>query len=153
MSRPEAAIMDAAAINAYIASAFPGSAHCMDVGADFAVARHDASGAALRPGGIVSGPTLFGLCDAVLWYALFGAVGLEPMALTSELSIRFMKPAIGDAVLARAELHHVGRRSVIGSIRCWMEGAESATVAVAQGTYVRPRSTASGRPPPSAARD
>ena len=92
-----------------------------------------------RPGDIISGPTIFGLCDAVLWYALFGAVGLEPMALTSELSIRYLRPARGDTVFARAELHHVGKRSVIGSIRCWVDEAEDKTVAVAQGTYIRPQ--------------
>jgi uncharacterized protein (TIGR00369 family) len=61
------------------------------------------------------------------------------MALTSELSIRYLRPARGDTVFARAELHHVGKRSVIGSIRCWMDDAEDKTVAVAQGTYIRPQ--------------
>jgi uncharacterized protein (TIGR00369 family) len=130
----------AEAINAFLEESFPGTGNrCLDVGPDWALARYDASAANLRPGGIISGPTLFGLCDAVLWYALFGAVGIEAMALTSELSIRFLRPARGSAVLARAELHHVGRRSVIGSIRCWTEDAPEVTVAVAQGTYVRPR--------------
>jgi uncharacterized protein (TIGR00369 family) len=130
----------AEAINAYLDQAFPGTGHqCTAVGPGWAEARHDAREANLRPGGIISGPTLFGLCDAVLWYALFGAVGIEPMALTSELSIRFLRPARGAAVPARAELHHVGRRSVVGTIRCWVEGDEARTVAVAQGTYVRPR--------------
>lgn len=145
------AAVTAAQINDYLERAFPGTGNrCLEVGPDWAVARYDATAANLRPGGIVSGPTIFGLCDAVLWYALFGAVGIEPMALTSELSIRYLKPAIGEAVLARAELHHVGARSVIGSIRCWMEDAPERTVAVAQGTYVRPRVTDDGLVPPSA---
>lgn len=145
------AAVTAAQINAYLDSAdFGTGSRCLEVGADFAIARYDASTANLRPGGIVSGPTLFGLCDAVLWYALFGAVGIEPMALTSELSIRFLRPARGMAVLARADLHHAGRRSVIGSIRCWMEEDPDTTVAVAQGTYVRPRVSDDGMVPPSA---
>lgn len=145
------AAITAAAINDYLERAFPGTGNrCLEVGPDWAVARHQASAAQLRPGGIVSGPTLFGLCDAVLWYALFGAVGIEPMALTSELSIRFLRPARGAAVVARADLHHVGRRSVIGSIRCWTEEAPDVTVAVAQGTYVRPRDPDAGQIPPSA---
>jgi acyl-coenzyme A thioesterase PaaI-like protein len=145
------AAVSAAQINAYLEREFPGTGNrCLEVGPDWALARHEAGAANLRPGGIVSGPTLFGLCDAVLWYALFGAVGIEPMALTSELSIRYLRPARGRAVLARAELHHAGRRSVIGSIRCWMEEAPEVTVAVAQGTYVRPRPAADGAAPPSA---
>mgnify|MGYP001952828105 CR=1 FL=1 len=46
--------------------------------------------------------------------------------------------ARGAVVYARADLEHVGRRSVIGTIRCWMEDAPTVTVATAQGTYVLP---------------
>ena len=128
-------------INTFLEQAFGGmSNRCIEVGDTWAVARHEADAAMLRPGGIISGPTLFGLCDGVLWYALFGAVGIEPMALTSELSIRFLRPARGQAVLARCDLNHIGRRSVIGTIRCWVEDEPDKTVAVAQGTYVRPLS-------------
>jgi uncharacterized protein (TIGR00369 family) len=127
-------------INAYLAEAFPISGQrCVEVGGRWAVAAITPDERSRRPGEIISGPTIFGLCDAVLWYALFGAVGLEPMALTSELSIRYLRPARGDTVFARAELHHVGKRSVIGSIRCWVDEAEDKTVAVAQGTYIRPQ--------------
>lgn len=144
MSEPRAAVT-AAEINEYLIGAFDGLGNrCVDVGPDWAIARYDASRANLRPGGIISGPTLFALCDGVLWYALFGAVGIEPMALTSELSIRFLRPARGDTVFARADLHNVGKRSVVGTIRCWMEDAPDVTVAAAQGTYVRPRAQ-SGR--------
>ena len=127
-------------INAYLAEAFPISGQrCVEVGGRWAVAAITPDERSRRPGDIISGPTIFGLCDAVLWYALFGAVGLEPMALTSELSIRYLRPARGDTVFARAELHHVGKRSVIGSIRCWVDEAEDKTLAVAQGTYIRPQ--------------
>ena len=134
------AAITAEEINAYLAEAFPISGpRCIDVGDRWALAALTPDERARRPGNILSGPTIFGLCDAVLWYALFGAVGLEPMALTSELSIRYLRPARGDTVFARAELHHVGKRSVIGSIRCWVDDAEDKTVAVAQGTYIRPK--------------
>jgi uncharacterized protein (TIGR00369 family) len=127
-------------INAYLGEAFPGGGNrCTEVGDGWAVARHDVDPAALRPGAIVSGPTIFGMADAVLWFALFGAVGIEPMALTSELSIRFLRPAKGAVLMGRADLAHVGRRSVIGTVRCWMDDDEDRPVAVAQGTYVRPR--------------
>ena len=127
-------------INAYLTEAFPISGQrCLEVGERWAVAAITPDERSRRPGDIISGPTIFGLCDAVLWYALFGAVGLEPMALTSELSIRYLRPARGDTVFARGELHHVGKRSVIGSIRCWVDEAEDKTVAVAQGTYIRPQ--------------
>jgi uncharacterized protein (TIGR00369 family) len=128
-------------VNAYLAEHFAGTGNqCIEIGPRSAVSRLDTTTTILRPGGIVSGPTVFGACDAVLWYALFGAVGIEAMALTSELSIRFLRPARGDELLARAELHHVGRRSVVGSVQAWMGHDPDTVVAVAQGTYVRPTS-------------
>jgi acyl-coenzyme A thioesterase PaaI-like protein len=65
------------------------------------------------------------------------------MALTSELSIRYLRPARGVTLYARADIHHAGRRSVIGTIRCWMDDphGNAPDVAVAQGTYVRPSSS------------
>jgi acyl-coenzyme A thioesterase PaaI-like protein len=141
MGTEHSAAVTAEEINAFLEEAWAEAPNrCVEVGPRHAVGRFDAEGVSLRPGGIISGPTVFGVADAVLWFALFGAVGIEPMALTSELSIRYLRPARGSALLARAELHHVGRRSVIGSVRVWVEGAPDADVAVAQGTYVRPQS-------------
>lgn len=128
-------------VNDFLDEHFGGTGNsCHEVGARYAVCRFDTSGSILRPGAIVSGPTVFGACDAALWYALFGAVGIEAMALTSELSIRYLRPARGRFLFARADLHHVGRRSVVGSVRAWMDDDAERAVAVAQGTYVRPSS-------------
>jgi acyl-coenzyme A thioesterase PaaI-like protein len=130
------------AVNEFVAREFPESgSRCEEVGPTWATARFDSSLVGLRPGGIISGPTVFGVCDAALWYACFTAIGIEPMALTSELSIRFMRPARGPAVRARADLHHVGRRSIIGTVVAWTDDITSPG-AVAQGTYVRPLQSA-----------
>src|SRR6478735_3996192 len=102
---------------------FPGSNNsCADVGATFAVARRVVDESELRPGGFVSGPSQFGLADAALWYLVFGALGrVEPMALTSELSIRFLRPAQGTVLWARATLESAGRRSVVGGVEFVIE--------------------------------
>lgn len=76
-----------------------------------------------------------------MWYGCFGAVGLEAMALTSELSIRFVRPAVataGATLWARVDLDSVGSRSVVMSAVAWTDDADRPT-AVAQGTYVLPR--------------
>jgi len=128
-----------AEINAFVAASFPGSgAECIEVGPTFAVGRRLATPEVIRPGGFISGPTQFGLADAVLWYALFGAVGIEPMALTSELSIRYLRPAAGAVLYGRADLDVIGRRNVVGTIKMWVDDAEHRPVSVAQGTYARP---------------
>lgn len=126
-------------VNEMVEASFPGSraTRCVEIGERHAVAEMRPPPESMRPGDIVSGPSVFGLCDAALWYALFGAVGLELMALTSEMSIRFLRPARGEVVRARADLHLAGRRSVVGTVTVWTDDADR-PVAVAQGTYVRP---------------
>jgi uncharacterized protein (TIGR00369 family) len=125
-------------INAFLLGEFSGSSHvCEAVGDRWAIARMDTSVANLRPGGIISGPTVFGICDAALYYACFTVMGVVPMVLTSEMSIRFMRPASGVVLRARAELHHAGRRSLIGTVVAWTDDP-SKPVAAAQGTYVAP---------------
>ena len=125
-------------INAFLTEQFLTPNSCASVGAGWAVARMDTDQALLRPGGIISGPTVFGACDAALYYACFTIVGIEPMVLTSELSIRFLRPARGPSLFAKAVLNHPGKRSMIGTIVAWTDDIDR-PVAVAQGTYIPPR--------------
>lgn len=132
-------VVTAEQINAFVAAEFPASAtRCTEVGEGWAVAHLGVQPSALRPGEIISGATVFGLCDEALYYACFTAIGIEPMTLTSELSIRYLRPAKGLEIRARAELLDVGRRSIVGSMVAWTTSFDK-PVAVAQGTYVRPR--------------
>jgi acyl-coenzyme A thioesterase PaaI-like protein len=129
-----------AAVNQMIEQLFPGSTNtCDSIGTDFAIARREISDEELRPGAFVSGPSQFGLADAALWYLVFGATGrIEPMALTSELSIRFLRPAQGKVLWARATLDVAGRRNVVGTVRVWCDDRSDKPTATAQGTYVLP---------------
>src|SRR6056297_237486 len=130
----------AQAVNDMIGELFAGSGNtCEEIGSDFAVARREVTEQEIRPGGFVSGPTQFGLADAALWYLVFGARGrIEPMALTSELSIRFLRPAQGSVLWARATLDVAGRRNVVGTVRVWCDDREHKPTATAQGTYALP---------------
>ena len=129
-------------VNAMVREAFPGSDNsCVELGPGFAVAQRVATPSELRPGGFISGPTQFGLADAALWYLVFAAIGrIEPMALTSELSIRFLRPAIGEVLWARGTVEAAGRRNVVGSVSIWVDDRSHKPSAVAQGTYVLPAS-------------
>ncbi len=130
----------AQAVNDMIGELFAGSGNtCEEIGSDFAVARREVTEQEIRPGGFVSGPTQFGLADAALWYLVFGARGrIEPMALTSELSIRYLRPAQGSVLWARATLDVAGRRNVVGTVRVWCDDREHKPTATAQGTYALP---------------
>lgn len=127
-------------INEMVLQEFSGSGNvCTELGRDFAVARRLIQPGDVRPGGYISGPTQFALADAALWYVVFAAIGrVEPMALTSELSIRFLRPAIGATLWARGTLDAGGRRNVVGTVHIWVDDREDKPTAVAQGTYVLP---------------
>lgn len=127
-------------INANVSQTFPGQTSvCAEIGDTWAVARLIPDADSIRPGGYISGPTQFGLADAALWYAVFVALGrIELMALTSELSIRYLRPAVGTQLWARATLDSAGRRNVVGTVRIWVDDREDKATAVAQGTYVLP---------------
>lgn len=128
------------AINEMLRTQFAGSANrCVELGADYAVAAYDVTPSDIRPGGFVSGPCQFALVDAALWFVTFAALGrIEPMSLTSEVSIRYLRPARGDRMLCRATLEAASRRSVVATAHVWCEGNPDKITATAQGTYAIP---------------
>ncbi len=134
------ALLDPHEITTAVQAAFPGAAvTCHQIGADWVVAKTVPDPGSARPGGFISGPTQFALADSALWYLTFVAIGkIELMALTSELSIRFLRPAVGETLWARATLEKAGRRSVVGTVRLWTDDNESKPTATAQGTYMLP---------------
>jgi len=136
--------IDPSAVNAMVREAFPGSrVTCTAIERTLATATLITSRDDLRPGGFIAGPTQFAIADAVLWYLVFGAIGrVEPMALTSELSIRFVRPAIGSVLNARADLAAAGRRNVVSSFTVWADDNQHKPSAVGQGTYALPTATA-----------
>ncbi len=115
----------------------PNSSRCVEVSGRHALVEVPVRPEQIRPGGYISGPTQFAAADVALWYACFGAIGLEAMAVTSELSIRFLRPAIGDRLMARAELHSVGRRQLSGSVVIWTDDPDKPT-SISQGSYMAP---------------
>ena len=125
-------------INQLVADVYPAASdqyRCVDVGEGFAVARWRYHPGLNRPGGLISGPTQFTACDLALWYLSFTVVGLQPMAVTADLDITFLRPAVGGDLIARAELIRAGRARIYGEVRVWVEGAEDRPVAHATGSY------------------
>ncbi|MGK0274813.1 MAG: acyl-coenzyme A thioesterase PaaI-like protein [Ilumatobacter sp.] len=127
-------------VNDMIAAQFPGTGRtCMEISPTHALTQSVVQPENLRPGGFISGPTQFGLADAALWYLVFGAIGrIEPMAMTSELSMRYLRPAQGSVLWARATLEKAGRRNVVGTVHLWTDDNVDRTTATAQGTYALP---------------
>mgnify|MGYP000697645161 CR=1 FL=1 len=67
--------------------------------------------------------------------SLLRVVGLQPMAVTADLNITFLRPAVGGDLVARAELIRAGRARIFGQVRVWVDGSEDRPVAHATGNY------------------
>ena len=132
------------AVNDFVAVQFPSiipaGYRCVDIGEGFAVARWTYDPSIDRPGGLISGPTQFTLADTVLWFLSFTVVGLEPMAVTSDIHLTFLRPATGGDLVARAELIRAGKTRITGQVALWIDGAEDRQVAHAVGSYALLRS-------------
>jgi len=130
-----------AAINAFFAREFPSAYEdgnrCVESGPGLIVSRWTYDPATLRPGGFISGPTQFALADTAFWFLTFTVLGLAPMAVTSELTISFLRPAVGGDLLARAELLRAGKTRITGTVRLWVNGAPDKLVSHVVGSYMQ----------------
>lgn len=93
----------------------------------------------LRPGGTVSGPVMMAVADVALYVAVLARIGLVPLAVTTNLSINFLrKPRADRRLLGRCRLLKLGRTLAVGEVTLYSEG-EDEPVAHATGTYAIPR--------------
>jgi uncharacterized protein (TIGR00369 family) len=90
-----------------------------------------------RPGGIISGPALFGLADAALYGAVLSIIGQQEMSVTTGMTINFLRPARPGTVLADARIIKAGRTLAYGEINITVEPSHD-IVAHATGTYIIP---------------
>lgn len=127
-----------AEVNAFVAAEYPAMTasgfRCESMAADHCVARWTMDETTLRPGGLISGPVQFTAADLALWCLSFTVVGLQPMAVTSDLSITFLRPAAGGDLLATAELLRAGRTRISGRVDIRVDGSER-LVSHATGSY------------------
>ena len=91
----------------------------------------------LRPGGTVSGPTMMELADFAMYVAVFSAVGPQPLAVTTNLNINFLRKPAGADLIADARLMKVGKRLAVGEVTIFSDGS-SDPVAHVTSTYSIP---------------
>jgi uncharacterized protein (TIGR00369 family) len=93
----------------------------------------------LRPGNSLAGPTLFALADLALYAAVLGAIGEVENAVTTSMTMNFLRRAGADAKLrAEAKLLKLGSRLAVGEVALFT-GDDPAPIAHAVGTYSIPR--------------
>lgn len=135
------AVMSEAELAGFLAREFP------QVSGDFRIERLTADGIEvrlcvaerhLRPGGTVSGPSIFALADVAVYLALLARIGPVALAVTTGASIDFLrKPEAGRDLIGSARLLKLGRVLVVGDVLVQPEGRDE-PVARASMTYSIP---------------
>ena len=92
----------------------------------------------LRPGGTISGPTMMELADFAMYVAVFSAIGPQPLAVTTNLNINFLRKAAAADLTAEARLMKVGKRLAVGEVILRSEG-QAEPVAHVTSTYSIPQ--------------
>jgi uncharacterized protein (TIGR00369 family) len=91
----------------------------------------------LRPGGTISGPSMFALADLAMYVAVLASIGPVGLAVTTNLGINFLnKPEPGD-LIGDCRLLKLGKRLAVGEVSIRRDGSDM-LVAHATGTYSIP---------------
>jgi len=124
---------------------------CEESRPGYAVARWRHDRRWLRPGGYLFGGGLMTLADVALYMAILSQIGLKAMAVTSELKMNFLRPAVGGDVLAQARVIKMGRRLAYGEVHLLMADGGERLIAHATSSYALPEPEESSTTPPDAA--
>ncbi|MBU0825913.1 MAG: PaaI family thioesterase [Alphaproteobacteria bacterium] len=134
--------LDADALNAFMAEAFPNSAPGSRGTVISAVpghiqARMIPTELALRPGGLISGPTQMGFADMAAYALVLAHIGPVAMAVTSALNYQFLRPCRPGQLFADAHMLHLGKRLAVMDVRIWTDDPDK-PVGQANVTYAIP---------------
>lgn len=92
----------------------------------------------LRPGGTVSGPSIFGLADVAIYMIVMAMIGPKVLAVTTSSSMDFMRKPDGQKdLIATCKLLKLGRSLAVGDVLIFSEGGQD-PVARASMTYSIP---------------
>lgn len=92
----------------------------------------------LRPGGTISGPSIFALADVAAYLVTLAMIGPQALAVTTNCSIDFMrKPVSGVDLIGKGRLLKLGKQLSVSDVLIYSEG-DDAPVARASLTYAIP---------------
>ncbi len=131
-------VMDAEALNAFMAEAFgqPLNWTIERVDSDGITVRQPTDVTNLRPGDTISGPTLMSMADGVAYMVVLSRIGPAALAVTSNLNINFLRrPRLVDLV-TDAKLLKLGRSLGVVEVAMYSDTGEpdALTRPVAQAT-------------------
>ena len=91
----------------------------------------------LRPGGTISGPTIFTVADLALYAATLSVIGLVPLAVTTDTTIHFLRRPKPADLLCEARVIKAGKRMIVAECSVLSDG-EDDPVAHVVGSYALP---------------
>ena len=92
----------------------------------------------LRPGGTVSGPTMFSLAVVSVYLAILAMIGPRALTVTTNVSIDFLRKPVARAdLIGRCRLLKLGRSLAVGDVLIYSDGGAE-PVARASMTYSIP---------------
>lgn len=96
----------------------------------------------IRPGGTIAGPVLMTVADFALYGVVLSLIGRVDLAVTTNLSINFLRRPVPGVVVARARILKLGKRLAVGEV--YLHGGDDEDlVAHVTGTYsIPPRDSA-----------
>ena len=133
--------MNAQEITAFLKAEFPqidGDFDVVSVDESEIVMRLKVEDRHLRPGGTVSGPSMFALADVAFYVAVLAHVGPKALAVTTNCNIDFMRKPAQTNMIGRARVLKFGRSLVVGDVMLYSEGLDK-PVARASLTYSVPK--------------
>jgi uncharacterized protein (TIGR00369 family) len=83
------------------------------IGDGFATLRFTPDLTHMRPGGTVSGPTMFALADVAAFVAIISHIGPVALVVTSNMNINFLAKPEPAPILGRAHLLRLGKRNAV----------------------------------------
>ncbi|MCZ8261253.1 MAG: PaaI family thioesterase [Beijerinckiaceae bacterium] len=95
----------------------------------------------VRPGGTLSGPAMMMLSDLALYVAVLSVAGRVSLAVTTNLSINFLRKPDKADLIAECRLLKAGKRLCMGEVTLLSE-AQGEPVAHVTGTYSIPPAAA-----------
>lgn len=133
-------VMSLEDLQAFMKREFPqldASFEIVAIGEGAAIMHLHADDQHLRPGGTVSGPSLFALADVAAYATILGHIGPVALAVTTSLNINFLRKADPGIVEAVARILKLGKRLAVVEISIMSKETDE-LIAHATATYSIP---------------
>ena len=92
----------------------------------------------LRPGGSVSGPTMFLLADVSFYLATLSLIGPKSLTVTTNCSINFLRKPSEENLISETRVLKIGKTLSVGDVLIYSKGNKN-PVAHASLTYAIPK--------------